>query len=152
MLDFQLNTLKKSVSPADASPIIKATCTKVHKVSDKELPPAPTMIRRRSETGRLRTFQASPTSLTLRRPVRPRSSPLCSAGRFYLIFESSRKLIVVVFKILIFLARNLKNADLMGGKADAVIHVSLGDKELKTKVKFNIFYQPSQSRPTGGRA
>ena len=50
-------------------------------------------------------------------------------------------MIVVVFKILIFLARNLKNADLMGGKADAVIHVSLGDKELKTKVKFNIFYQ-----------
>ena len=48
-------------------------------------------------------------------------------------------MIVVVFKILIFLARNLKNADLMGGKADAVIHVSLGDKELKTKVKFNIF-------------
>ena len=49
-------------------------------------------------------------------------------------------MIVVVFKILIFLARNLKNADLMGGKADAVIHVSLGDKELKTKVKFNIFF------------
>ena len=48
-------------------------------------------------------------------------------------------MIVVVFKILIFLARNLKNADLMGGKADAVIHVSLGDKELKTKVNFNIF-------------
>ena len=46
---------------------------------------------------------------------------------------------MVVLKILIFFARNLKNADLMGGKADAVIHVSLGDKELKTKVKFNIF-------------
>ena len=136
MLDFQLNTLNNSVSPAEASPIIK-----VHKVSDIELPPAPTMIRRRSETGRLRTFQASLTSLTLRRPVRPWSSPLCSAGRFYLISESRRKLIVVVFKILIFFARNLKNADLMGGKADAVIHVSLGDKELKTKVKFNIFYQ-----------
>ena len=30
--------------------------------------------------------------------------------------------------------RNLKNADLMGGKTDAVIHVSLGDKEMKTKV------------------
>ena len=51
-----------------------------------------------------------------------------------------RKLIVVVFKILILLARNLKNADLMGGKADAVIHVSLGDKELKTKVKFKIVF------------
>ena len=60
-------------------------------------------------------------------------------------------MIVVVFKILIFFARNLKNADLMGGKADAVIHVSLGDKELKTKVKFNIFYQLSQSRATGGK-
>ena len=108
-------------------------------MSDIELPPAPTMIRRRSETGRSRACQASPTSLTLRRRVRPWSLPLCSAGRFYLISESCRKLIVVVFKILIFLARNLKNADLMGGKADAVIHVSLGDKELKTKVKFNIF-------------
>ena len=31
--------------------------------------------------------------------------------------------------------RNLKNADLMGGKADAVIHVRLGDKEMKTKVR-----------------
>ena len=61
-------------------------------------------------------------------------------------------MIVVVLKILIFLARNLKNADLMGGKADAVIHVSLGDKELKTKVKFNIFYRLSQSYPTGGKA
>ena len=134
MLDFQLNTLNNSVSPAEASPIIK-----VHKVSDIELPPAPTMIRRRSITGKSRAFQVSPTSLTLRRRVRPWSWPLCSAGRFYLISESCRKLIVVVFKILIFLARNLKNADLMGGKADAVIHVSLGDKELKTKVKFNIF-------------
>ena len=31
--------------------------------------------------------------------------------------------------------RNLKNADLMGGKADAVIHVRLGDKEMKTKAR-----------------
>ena len=91
---FQLNTLNKSVSPAEAFPIIKATCTKVHKVSDIELPPAPTMIRRRSEMDRSRACQASPTSLTLRRRVRPWSWPLCSAGRFYLIFESCRKLIV----------------------------------------------------------
>ena len=30
--------------------------------------------------------------------------------------------------------RNLKGADLMGGKTDAVVHVSFGDKEFKTKV------------------
>ena len=30
--------------------------------------------------------------------------------------------------------RNLKGADLLGGKADAVVHVSLGEKEFKTKV------------------
>ena len=30
--------------------------------------------------------------------------------------------------------RNLKGADLLGGKADAVVQVSLGDKEFKTKV------------------
>ena len=32
------------------------------------------------------------------------------------------------------LVRNLKGADLLGGKADAVVHVSLGEKELKTNV------------------
>jgi len=43
--------------------------------------------------------------------------------------ETSQTLVVTIVQ-----CRNLKNADLMGGKADAVIHVSLGDKELKTKV------------------
>ena len=43
-----------------------------------------------------------------------------------------------VFKIclskLSSVVRNLKGADLLGGKADAVVHVSLGEKEFKTKV------------------
>jgi len=43
--------------------------------------------------------------------------------------EASQTLVVTILQ-----CRNLKNADLMGGKADAVIHVRLGDKEMKTKV------------------
>ena len=31
-------------------------------------------------------------------------------------------------------SRNLANTDLMGGKADVIVHVKLGDKEMKTKV------------------
>jgi hypothetical protein len=33
-------------------------------------------------------------------------------------------------------SRNLKGADLLGGKTDALLHVSLGGKEMKTKVSF----------------
>jgi len=43
--------------------------------------------------------------------------------------EASQTLVVTILQ-----CRNLKNADLMGGKADAVIHVRLGEKEMKTKV------------------
>merc|ERR1719397_265091 len=49
---------------------------------------------------------------------------------YQLNFEQTSQTLVVT----ILQCRNLKNADLMGGKADAVIHVRLGDKEMKTKV------------------
>merc|ERR1711881_585482 len=43
--------------------------------------------------------------------------------------QASQTLVVTILE-----CRNLKNADLMGGKADAVVHVRVGDKEMKTKV------------------
>ena len=32
------------------------------------------------------------------------------------------------------LIRNLKNSDLMGGKTDVIVHVRMGDMDMKTKV------------------
>jgi Ca2+-dependent lipid-binding protein len=43
--------------------------------------------------------------------------------------QTSQTLVATVMQ-----CRNLKNADLLGGKPDAVVNVSLGDKEQKTKV------------------
>ena len=43
--------------------------------------------------------------------------------------QSSQSLAVTVIH-----ARNLKNSDLMGGKTDALVHVIMGNNELKTKV------------------
>jgi len=46
--------------------------------------------------------------------------------------QDSQTLVVTVLRV-----RDLKKADLMGGKADAIVHVTLGDKEFKTKVVKN---------------
>ena len=44
--------------------------------------------------------------------------------------------------------RNLKGADLMRGKTDAVVHVSFGDKEFKTKVVQTLSATLSSSSPS----
>merc|ERR1719167_723428 len=43
--------------------------------------------------------------------------------------QANQTLIVTVIG-----ARNLKNSDLMGGKTDSIVHVRIGDMEMKTKV------------------
>merc|ERR1712130_308547 len=67
--------------------------------------------------------------------------------------QASQTLVVTILE-----CRNLKNADLMGGKADAVVHVRVGDKEMKTKVvkdnnnpeiqeTFRFQYSPASKQP-----